>query len=183
MACSATPSSANTTDKVRANLTTITDVYSLFGQTPPDAPYTSPSSSTTTVVDASGNPLLNDDGTSRTVTTDTSVLIGNEPAARFTGTALDNSSVTNHWKLRGAYYTFRAGPTVMLPVSSRLKATVSLGAAMVYSGSTYTVTQTFTPSAGADISDTSTSNAYKILPGYSWTLFSNPHWNSVYVKK
>ncbi len=158
--------SANTTDKVRANLTTITDVYSLFGQTPPDAPYTSPSSSTTTVVDASGNPLLNDDGTSRTVTTDTSVLIGNEPAARFTGTALDNSSVTNHWKLRGAYYTFRAGPTVMLPVSSRLKATVSLGAAMVYSGSTYTVTQTFTPSAGADISDTSTSNAYKILPGY-----------------
>ncbi len=158
--------SANTIDRVRASITTLTDLYSLYGQLPPDAPYTSPSSATTTVVDASGNAVLNDDGSSRTVTTDTSVLIGNEPAGRTTSSAFDNSSVSNKWKVKGAYYTFRAGPTVTLPVTSRLKATVSLGAAMVYSGTSYTVTQTFTPASGADISDTATSNAYKLLPGY-----------------
>jgi hypothetical protein len=37
---------------------------------------------------------------------------------------------------------------------------------MVYSGTSYTVTQTFTPASGADIADTSSSNVYKLLPGY-----------------
>ena len=157
---------ANTADRVRANISTITDLYSLFGQVPPDAPYTSPSTATTTVTDAAGNTVLNDDGSARTVTTDTSVLIGNEPAGRTTTSAIDSSSVTNNWKVKGAYYTFRAGPTVTLPVTSRLKATVSVGAAVVYSGTSYTVTQTFTPASGADITDTATSNAYKLLPGY-----------------
>jgi hypothetical protein len=159
--------SANTTDQVRASITTLTDLYSLFGQVPPDAPYSSPSSATTSVVDASGNAVLNDDGSARTVTNDTSVLISNEPSARLGPTsAFDSTSVTNSWKVKGAYYTFRAGPTVTLPVTSRLKATVSVGAAMVYSGTSYTVTQTFTPASGADIADTSSSNVYKLLPGY-----------------
>lgn len=158
--------SANTADNVRARIQTITDLYSLFGQVPPDAPYTSPSSATTNVVDASGNPVLNTDGTTRTVTTDTSVLISNEPAARTTTSTIDAASVANRWQVKGAYYTFRAGPTVTLPMFNRLKATVSVGAAMVYSGTTYTVTQTFTPASGAEITDTSFSNAYKLMPGY-----------------
>lgn len=158
--------SVNTSDKVHANVTTITDYYSLFGVTPPDPPYSSPSSSTTSVVDASGNPVLNDDGTTRTVTTDTSVLIGNEPAGRTTTTALSDSSVTNRWKVKGAYYSFRAGPTVWIPITTRLRASLSAGAVLVYSGTNYTVTQTFQPELGAEISDTSTSDAYKLLPGY-----------------
>ncbi|MBL9202611.1 MAG: hypothetical protein JNL39_19015 [Opitutaceae bacterium] len=158
--------SANTADNVRARVQTISDLYSLFGQVPPDAPYTSPSTSTTNVVDAAGNPLLNDDGSTRTVTTDTSVLISNEPAARTTTSVIDATSVANRWQVKGAYYTFRAGPTVTLPFFSRLKATVSLGAALVYSGTTYTVTQTFTPASGAEIADTSFSNDTKLLPGY-----------------
>jgi hypothetical protein len=158
--------SANTSDKVHATVSTITDYYSLFGQTPPDAPYSSPSSTTTTVVDASGNPVLNDDGTTRTVTTDTSVLIGNEPAGRKETKLTDDASVTNRWKVKGAYYTFRAGPTVWIPITTRLRASVSMGAALVYSGTNYTVTQTFQPELGAEISDTSTSDAYKILPAY-----------------
>lgn len=158
--------SANTLDAVRARVTTLTDLYSLFGQVPPDAPYSSPSSATTTVVDASGNSVLNDDGSTRTVSTDTSVLISNEPVARTTNTAIDTASVANRWNVKGAYYTFRAGPTVTLPMTSRLKATVSVGAAVVYSGTSYTVTQTFTPASGAEITDTNTSNAYKLLPGY-----------------
>ena len=157
---------ANTNDRVLARLTTVTDYFSLFGQTPPDAPYSSPSSATTSVVDAGGNAVLNDDGSARTVTTDTSVLIGNEPAGRTTALSSDGTSVSNNWKVKGAYYTFRAGPTVWLPITTRLRASVSVGAAIVYAGSSYTVTQTFDTPLGADISDTNTSAAYKLLPGY-----------------
>ncbi len=157
---------ANTNDRVLARLNTVTDYYSLYGITPGDAPYSSPSSTTTSVVDASGNAVLNDDGTVRTVTTDTSVLIGNAPAGRTETSGTDSTSVSNGWKVKGAYYTFRAGPTVWLPISTRLRASVSVGAAIVYSGSTYTVTQTFDTPLGADISDTNFNAASKLLPGY-----------------
>ena len=163
---SITDISANTNDRVRANLTTLTVYYSLYGSTPPDAPYSSPSSTTRTVVDASGNPVLNDDGTPSTVTVDTSVLIGNEPAGRTISTLTNDSSVLNRWRLKGSYYSFRAGPTVWIPITTRLRASLSIGAALVYAGSSYTVTQTFEPELGAEISDTNSSDAYKLLPGY-----------------
>lgn len=158
--------STDTSALVRANLTTITDYYSLYGQVPPEAPYSSPSTTTINVVDAAGNPVLNDDGTVSTITTDTSVLIGNEPAGRTSATVTNDTSVYNRWKLKGAYYTFRAGPTVWIPITSRLRASVSFGAALVYSGTNYTVTQTFEPDLGAAISETADSDAYKLLPGY-----------------
>ncbi len=158
--------SANVNSPVQARLTTVSDYYSTFGQAVPDSPYTSPSSATSNVLDASGNALINDDGSASTITTDTSVLIGNEPAGRTTSTATDTASVTNRWKLKGAYYTFRAGPTLMFPFTTRLRATVSAGAALVYSGTNYTVTQTYDTPLGADITDTNTNSAYKILPGY-----------------
>lgn len=157
---------SKTSDKVRANMTTLTDYYSLFGVTPPDAPYSAPSASSQNVLDANGNPLINDAGVTQTVTTDTTVLLGNEPAGRSTATTTDATSVTNHWKLKGAFYTFRAGPTFFVPITSRFRASLSLGAAMVYAGTNYTVTQTFQPEIGAEISDTSTSAIYKLLPGY-----------------
>lgn len=153
-------------DSVRATLTTMSDYYSLFGATPPDAPYSAPSSVTTNILDASGNPVTGDDGSIATVTTDTTILLGNEPVARATTTVTDDSSVTNHWKLKGAYYTFRAGPTIWIPIGSRFKASLSAGAAVIYSGTNYTVTQTFQPALGAEISDTNSSDAYKVLPGY-----------------
>jgi hypothetical protein len=158
--------SANTNDRVRATLTTLTDFYSLFGQVPPAAPYSSPSTSTSTIVDASGNPVLNDDGTVATATVDTSVLIGNEPAGRIVTSLTDDMSVRNRWQLKGSYYTFRVGPTVWIPITTRLRASLSVGAALVYSGSSYTVTQTFEPELGEEISDTNSSEAYKLLPGY-----------------
>ncbi len=158
--------SANTNDRVGAALTTLTDLYSLFGQRLPDAPYSAPSSSIETALDASGNPILNDDGSVRTITTNTTVLIGNEPVDRTITTLLNDSSVLNRWSLKGAYYTFRAGPTLWIPITTRLRASVSAGAVLVYSGSSYTVTQTLEPDFGAEISDTSTVSDYKLLPGY-----------------
>ncbi len=157
---------ANTRDPVRATLSTISDYYALYGVTPPDAPYSSPSSTTENVVDASGNPVINADGTNQTVSLDTSVLIGNEPAGRTTTTLTDDVSVTNNWKLKGSYYTMRVGPTLFVPITTRLRASFSVGAALVYAGTNYTVTQTFQPALGAEISDTETNSTYKLLPGY-----------------
>ena len=158
--------SAKTSDLVLANLTTVTDLYSLYGQVVPGAPYSAPSSSTTTVLDASGNAVLNEDGSTQTLTTDTTVLLGNSPASRTSTVTANSTSVVNRWKLKGAYYTFRAGPTVLVPIFSRLRASFSVGGAMVYAGTNYTVTQTYTPEIGADISDTSTSATSRLLPGY-----------------
>ncbi len=157
---------ANKSDFVRATLSTLSDYYSLYGVTPPDAPYSSPSSVTENVVDAAGNAVLGVDGIAQTITVDTSVLLGNEPAGREITTETNDTTVQNRWKLKGSYFTFRAGPTVWVPITSRLRASVSVGAAVVYAGTTYTVTQSLQPVSGAEISDTSFSEAYKLLPGY-----------------
>ena len=158
--------SAKTSSNVLANLTTLTDLYSLNGQPLPDSPYTSPSTSSFSVTDPNGAPVLNPDGSAQTVTTDTSTLISNQPTSRNTRTASDSGSVTNHWRVHGAYYTFRAGPTIFVPITTRFRASLSLGAALVYAGSTYTVMQSFLPDTGAEISDTSENTTSKLLPGY-----------------
>ena len=69
-----------------------------------------------------GNAVLGADGVAQTISVDTSVLLGNEPAGRVTTSATDDSSVSNRWKLKGAYYTFRAGPTLQLSLTNRFKA-------------------------------------------------------------
>jgi hypothetical protein len=98
------------------------------------------------------------------------VLITSSPLSRTTTVTTDATSVTNLWKLKGAYYTFRAGPTVFLPITSHLRASVSVGAALVYSGTTYTVTQTLQTPLGdpipADIPATTTNASVHFLPGY-----------------
>ena len=158
--------SGTTSDKVQAKLTALTDLYSLNGQVAPLAPYSAPSSASETVLDSAGNAILNDDGTSQTVTTDTTVFLTNQPSDRSNKVTTDATSVSSRWKLSGAYYTFRAGPTLVLPFTSRFKASLSAGAALIYAGSTYTVTQTYTPETGADVTDTSLSTTSHLLPGY-----------------
>jgi len=131
---------ADLTATVPANITTTTDIYSLDGAPAP------------------------------TVGTTPTVLITSSPLSRTTTVTTDATSVTNLWKLKGAYYTFRAGPTVFLPITSHLRASVSVGAALVYSGTTYTVTQTLQPPLGdpipADIPATTTNASVHFLPGY-----------------
>lgn len=158
--------SAETDANVRANVSTDSDYYSLFGQNPSDPPYASPSSKNVTLLDSAGKPLLTDDGVPQTVVTDTSVLIANESAARITTVVSDETSVHNRWKVKGAFYTFRFGPSLVIPIFSRVQLTVSAGPALIYSGTSYTVTQTLSPETGTDITDTSTDIANKLLPGY-----------------
>jgi hypothetical protein len=158
--------SGQTTDAVQARLTALTDLYSLDGQVAPLAPYSAPSSASSNVLDSAGNAVLNDDGSAQTVTTDTTVLLSNQPLARVNTVTTNSTSVNARWKLSGAYYTFRAGPTLFVPITNRFRASLSVGAAVIFSGSNYSVTQTYAPETGAEISDTSSSTESHLLPGY-----------------
>lgn len=158
--------SGETAHGVRANISALTDYYSLFGATPPEAPYAGPSSVTEIVRDASGNPVLGPSGSPISVSVDTSVLIGDRPAGRETVVTTDNTSVINRWKVKGSYFTFRLGPTLVYPITNRLRASISIGAAVSYAGTNYTVTETLVPDFGADIEETITEGMYKLLPGY-----------------
>jgi hypothetical protein len=149
---------SSTTGTVNAEITRVTDTYSLFGQLPPVAPYSAPSSATTTVT--------NSDGTTSSDTADTSVLLGNKPVDRTTLVTSDSTSVHNRWKLKGAYFTMRAGPSLTMQLTSRLKASVSAGLAVVYAGTTYSVDESFLPDTGAELKDSAKDDASKFLVGY-----------------
>lgn len=145
-------------DKVSARLTTVTDTYNLFGQLPPSAPYSAPSSVSSSVT--------NTDGTTSTDTADNTTLLGNAPLSRTTSTITDSTSVNNRWKLKGSYFTMRAGPSLTLQFTTRFKASVSAGLAMIYAGSNYTVVESFEPETGAEINETVTDDATKFRIGY-----------------
>ena len=158
---------ASLVSAVSANVTTRTDAYSLNGAAAPAAPYTGSSAATSqTVVDASGNPVLNSDGTAKTVTPDTLTLLAMDPQSSNTQTVVDTTSVINSWKLKGAYFTFRAGPTLVMPFTQHLRATVSAGAALVYAGTIYTVAQSYQPVTGDPITQTVSDSSNHFLPGF-----------------
>ena len=150
--------SARRTAAVQARVTTRTDYYSTFGQGVPTAPYSAPSTTTQPYTDSSGN--------LQSLVIDNSVLIGNTPALSTTTTAVDVKSTVNTWKLKGAYYTFRAGPELEFPFTTRFRLSMSAGLALVYAGTNYTVTESFTPEIGEVITETDTEDVNKLLPGF-----------------
>jgi len=139
---------ATTSANLAADVTTTRDLYSLGGQAAPDVsstPYVAP---------------VNSGGV------DVSVLLGDQPLDRSTKTASIANEVLSTWKLRGAYVTMRAGPTLYLPVTSRFSATFSAGAVLVYAGTTYEVTQSFKPETGDEVSQFVTNTKNALLPGF-----------------
>jgi hypothetical protein len=153
------------TSTEKATITTVTDVYSLNGAPAPAPPYNGPASSVVNLVDSSGNPILNADGSQQTLTVN-APLLANTPVSRTTTTSVDTTSVTNHYRLKGGYYTFRAGPTLIMPITGALRATLSLGAVLVYSGTTYTVEEDFTPATDNEIISFVSNTKNRLLPGY-----------------
>lgn len=151
---------------VQADVTTLTDLYSLYGQTPPAAPYTAPSSLAQPVLDVNGSPVLNSDGTAQTQAVDNTTLISNQPLSRTSTTSTNSTSVTNQWKLKGAFMTFRVGPTVFVPLFHRFTLSVSAGPAVVYSGTNYSVIQSLQADTADPITDTVSDGASEILTGY-----------------
>jgi hypothetical protein len=143
-------------ERLSAQITTITDYYTLNGQTPPAPPYLAPTSSVTPIVGA--------DGSIVSIPIDTSVLLGSKPLGRLT--TVSTGSVFDRWKVKGAYFTLRMGPSLSYAITEKLKATLSLGGALAFVGTTYTVEQTFKPDVGDDILTTVDDTTEKLLPGY-----------------
>lgn len=130
---------------VEARIDRTTDYYSLDGQVAPNAPYTAPTQS--------GG-------------VDTSVLLRDQPVTRVESSTNSSTAFENYWKLRGAFMTFRAGPTLFFPITQRFSATLSAGAVLVYSGSTFEVTQTFTPDTGDELVLFDSDTGGFVTPGF-----------------
>jgi hypothetical protein len=161
--------SASSNGNVRAELTKLTDLYSLNGQAAPAAPYDTGNRPThlEPSLDENGNPLFNEDGTPQQIAVaDPAILLANSPSSRLTTVTTDETSVSTRSRLKGAYYTFRAGPTIWVPISNRFRLSLSLGATLVYAGTTYTVKQSYLPETGLEILDEVTSDDTAVLPGY-----------------
>ena len=157
---------ASTSFNVKAAVTTVTDTYDLFGQTPPAAPYSAPSTTTQNVVDSGGTQVTDVNGNPVTQTVDTTTLLGDVPLNRAVIVETDAISVLEQFKLHGAYATLRGGPTLIYNITDHLHFSVSAGPALIFSGSDYFVNAVLTPATGADIIDTIQSYEGKLLFGY-----------------
>lgn len=143
--------SSSARGSVDAVITTVTDVYSLDGQTLPDSvPYVAPSAT----VDGDGNVI------------DTTILLGQRPDSRSTSTVSNNTQVTNFWKLKGTYLTLRMGPTLIFNLTNNFRFSVSAGPTLVYSGTNYSVEQTLIPDTADPIVSTVSESEEKALTGY-----------------
>lgn len=111
---------ARSMETIVARLTRTTDVYSLGGATPPAPPYTAPSSA---IVDGE--------------VVDTTVLLGNQPISRTTTES--ETEVVGDWQLKGAYYTFRFGPTLRVHLANRFALQASVGGSASYYGTEFRV--------------------------------------------
>jgi hypothetical protein len=136
--------------QVAATIEKTTDYYSLEGQAAPEPPYQGPD-----VIAG----------------VDTTVLLRADPLIRVSETTDSTTAVEQSWKLRGAYLTFRAGPTLLMPISEKFSASFSAGAVLVYAGSSYEVAQTFRPETGDEIGLDPTQpllsgSTAKLLPGF-----------------
>jgi len=136
-------------DTVSANLLRVTDLYSLNGQTPPAViPYSAPSA----VADENGN------------VTDTTILLGRRPDSRTeTNTA---HTVDNYWKLKGTYLTVRLGPTLYYSISDNLRFSLSVGPALVISGTQYSVESSVDVPTSSDLVLTVEDRDTAMLTGY-----------------
>ncbi len=139
---------AKTSGVVQGLLTTVTDVYPLYGQDVPTVPYTAPTSGAQYVYDANGNQVLDSYGNPTTTTVDNSTLLGNQPNRTTTTSVAD---VKGYWQIRGAYYTFKVGPMLQIPITERIKFSVGAGAALALVGTRYIVDETLQV---ADVNDT-----------------------------
>lgn len=136
-------------DTIFATVSTQTDLYSLNGATLPNVPYSAPSTGT----DADGNVII------------TTVLLGQRPDSRTTAVTTD-VPVSAFWKLKGAYLTARAGPSLTFQISNNLRFSVSGGVAVAYVGTNYTVEQVFQPDTSDALTTEVTEMDDDLLPGY-----------------
>jgi hypothetical protein len=141
---------------VPTELTTLTDTYDLFGQVPPAPPYTSPSTISQMVTSGAGN--------TQSQTVDQSILLGNEPISRTTTVTPVVSE--NRYFTEGSYYTLRAGPTLIVPLTKHLNLNLSAGPALIYAGSEMNVLEDLALATGeSDLTNLYQKENNKVIPG------------------
>lgn len=122
---------AKKNERITANLRTLTDFYSPEGAVIPlaqAAGYQSPSTTIVPGFDANGNPIE--------ITVDNSTLINNRPYSRTDVTLANGAQVDGFWQVKGAYYSFRAGPWLRWQFSRHLSLRASAGATYSFLGVT-----------------------------------------------
>ncbi len=113
---------------VISTLNTVTDYYDLLGATVPEAPYTSPSFITQTIINA--------DGTSSNVQVDNTILLENRPLYRDSVSTPGGAAVDGYWEVDGTYFTFRLGPWFRWRPIDRLSFRASAGLTGTIMGAT-----------------------------------------------
>ena len=139
-----------------------------LGPAPTGAPYSAsqlagPYSAPSNTTDVNGNSV------------DNSTLLDSQPnqntdpnnpnPSRQVSTQHTTNEVTDQWHIKGAYFTLRAGPVVTVPITSKFQASVSAGPALVYAGTTFSVTQTI-QSPTINVSSVITDGYSTVLPAY-----------------
>ena len=162
---------ARIAESVAATVTTLTDNYSydLNGRL---AAYSAPYFAPSIVYSNRPNPFFPGDatqtivinGVQQTDPADSTMLLSTVPLGRTLTTS--SGKVDNVWDLTGAYATFRLGPSFTFLISDRFRATVSVGAALVYASSEYDVQQVFVPETFQTIVEIATDTTSKFLSGY-----------------
>lgn len=89
--------------------------------------------------------------------------------------SIGTGQLKDHYNLRGAYMTFRAGPTVVVPLFKHFSASFSAGAVLVYAGTNYSVTEIFEPDSGDFMADNVSDGASAFLPGFYFD--ANVQWD------
>ncbi|MBL9206016.1 MAG: hypothetical protein JNN01_13075 [Opitutaceae bacterium] len=121
-----------TTGDIKANLKTLTDLYSLGGKAAPAAPFTGPSTG-----DFTGG-----DGTVYPSALESTVPLAAFAVSRTNTMTPNGANISGTWQIKGAYYLFRAGPVVRFPVGKRFAVTLSGGYAGAYIGTKYRIDET-----------------------------------------
>ena len=132
---------------VQSQLVTLTDVYSLNGQTPPTTfSVSQPTSGSHYIYDANGQPVYDSSGAAESNSDDQSILLALNPSRSTSKTNADGTPTTTEvqgvWQVKGAYYTFRLGPEFQLPLGERLKFSLGFGAAALFAGGTFKSSET-----------------------------------------
>ena len=127
-------------------------------------PYVAPHLKTVPRVDADGNPVYDTAGVQYIDYVDDTIYLSNVPIGRTT--TVTDGSVLNHWELKGAYFTFRVGPSLGFLFNDHFRLTLGGGVALMYVGTVYSVDQTYTPDIGDPLVVTAENDESKLLAGY-----------------
>ncbi|MBA3849099.1 MAG: hypothetical protein C0502_03785 [Opitutus sp.] len=149
---------AKTSGTVQSTLVTRTDRFQLNGPAPTgDARFVSPTFAN----------LVLPDGSTAANGLETTTTLNDVPVSSNTIETPGGATVNGSWKLKGAYFLLRLGPTLRTQFTERWGMSASIGVAGAYAGTRYNVIEELQITNVTDpILDDRTSTKSKFLPGF-----------------